>query len=1013
MVDVRQKNVVVCKPIVYGSVATYLGRKAEETKTHRWSIYVRGVDNEDLSYMISKVVITLHMSFANPVRVLTEPPYEVTEFGWGEFETQIQIHFHDANERPVDIIHMLALYPPGNQPASTKKPVISEFYDELVFNEPTEFFYKKLMAGPDREAPPHTQQDFFPTYSDVAVLKTLSQAQDFVKQEIQETKDLLLHTDIELKELKDRLAEFTKKKKQAEKSAAAVRRLAWVVRICVAYHREFRIDPMWLRCVDTLTSVVRVDERGHMLKQTHAVRRLVELDAEESDWRASRPEDRFWVTLAQDQHHDPKDNEHMSKAAHALVRPECQSESTYDQLETDNDLQDLEPSRSLAWSGPALQQQSRTTDHRSSHARVPRAPRAPLDCVVLLVLVQCNSSAVGQHRRACVEPSQRVHRTPLVLVVQVPDAGRIGHPRARRRRARPELLAAGVRQLQHAAEPDEGSHLLQMEERDPLVEHDGCADAQPMLAGPLGRRRVVEEAQVALPQVRPPRRHDGQGVHERQDPVQRQAGRDPDACAPVAADLDLWVPVVAAGLLLLDRAHPNARDAADAEGSAADPSGNECCVTLRVSHDRVDQIRDFSDARKKLNTKLLMAKDQRALLRIVDEHFSEMNDVNILTAVDRAARFASNPTSRKNRVSVTPRMNFLSKSEAPEDQLLDMSSSFLARPRTPQEIAMEKERFWKLILLAENLVNFSISIMKDGYELANFIKSIGRLGVGRQSILEPVAKQVLFVLNSDTEKHSINPHEVSIIATAIVHVSAKDLRGEPWMKDLLHAAANTLLDESTRKGKPSGLEVLIPLVRSFVIADEFHEELFALMFEELKRGRLETNAMLTPFKVRNLKSKLYQVNLDCLLHGRDTETLSLSPPLAEECKELFQSHQTQLKSTSFRIQHLVSTALDEMGIEHERSLGLDEGYSLDIALKKQMIAIEINDADSYQVLEDNGANEIPFGFVDLKARHLEQLGWVVIQLRADKYEQLGSVDDRARYLSMLLEVANNARRTQQ
>uniref|UniRef100_K3X909 RAP domain-containing protein n=1 Tax=Globisporangium ultimum (strain ATCC 200006 / CBS 805.95 / DAOM BR144) TaxID=431595 RepID=K3X909_GLOUD len=428
---------------------------------------------------------------------------------------------------------------------------------------------------------------------------------------------------------------------------------------------------------------------------------------------------------------------------------------------------------------------------------------------------------------------------------------------------------------------------------------------------------------------------------------------------------------------------------------------------------RVDQIRDFSDARKKLNTKLLMAKDQRALLRIVDEHFSEMNDVNILTAVDRAARFAANPTSRKNRMSVIPRMNFLTKSEAPEDQLLDMSPSFLARPRTPQEIATEKERFWKLILLAENLVNFSISIMKDGYELANFIKSIGRLGVGRQSILEPVAKQVLFVLNSDTEKHIINPHEASIIATAIVHVSAKDLRGEPWMKGLLHAAANTLLDESTRKGKPCGLEVLIPLVRSFVIADEFHEELFALMFDELKRDRLETSAMLTPFKVRNLKSKLYQVHLDCLLHDRDTKTLCLSSSLAEESKELFQSHQTQLKSTSFRIQHLVSTALDEMGIEHERSLGLDEGYSLDIALKKQMIAIEINDADSYQVLEDDGADEIPFGFVDLKARHLEQLGWVVIQLRADKYEQLGSVDDRVRYLSMLLEVANNARRTQQ
>lgn len=68
MADVRQKNVTVCKPIIYGSIATYLGRKAEDTKTHRWSIYVRGADDEDLSYMLSKVVIYLHTSFANPVR---------------------------------------------------------------------------------------------------------------------------------------------------------------------------------------------------------------------------------------------------------------------------------------------------------------------------------------------------------------------------------------------------------------------------------------------------------------------------------------------------------------------------------------------------------------------------------------------------------------------------------------------------------------------------------------------------------------------------------------------------------------------------------------------------------------------------------------------------------------------------------------------------------------------------------------------------------------------------------
>lgn len=78
-----------------------------------------------------------------------------------------------------------------------------------------------IFPGPDREAPPHALQEYFPTYSDVAVLKTLAQAQEFVDKEIQDAKDLLLHTDIELKELKDRIAEHTKKKKLADKNAVA------------------------------------------------------------------------------------------------------------------------------------------------------------------------------------------------------------------------------------------------------------------------------------------------------------------------------------------------------------------------------------------------------------------------------------------------------------------------------------------------------------------------------------------------------------------------------------------------------------------------------------------------------------------------------------------------------------------------------------------------------------------------------------------------------------------------
>jgi YEATS domain-containing protein 4 len=93
-------------PIAYGSIAFWLGKKAEETQTHRWTLFVRGPNGkaliptssapllasrfcysgEDISYFVSKVVFFLHESFAQPVRTVTEPPFELSENGWGEFD---------------------------------------------------------------------------------------------------------------------------------------------------------------------------------------------------------------------------------------------------------------------------------------------------------------------------------------------------------------------------------------------------------------------------------------------------------------------------------------------------------------------------------------------------------------------------------------------------------------------------------------------------------------------------------------------------------------------------------------------------------------------------------------------------------------------------------------------------------------------------------------------------------------------------------------------------------------
>ena len=61
--------------------------------------------------MVSKVVFGLHTSFKQPTRTVESPPYEVTETGWGEFDITITVHFQpDANEKPLELAHMLKLY---------------------------------------------------------------------------------------------------------------------------------------------------------------------------------------------------------------------------------------------------------------------------------------------------------------------------------------------------------------------------------------------------------------------------------------------------------------------------------------------------------------------------------------------------------------------------------------------------------------------------------------------------------------------------------------------------------------------------------------------------------------------------------------------------------------------------------------------------------------------------------------------------------------------------------------
>ncbi|XP_015889644.2 transcription initiation factor TFIID subunit 14b isoform X1 [Ziziphus jujuba] len=146
----RLKDAEIAVPIAYGTIAFYLGRKASESQSHKWTVYVRGATNEDLGVVLKRVVFQLHPSFNNPTRVVESAPFELSECGWGEFEIAISLFFHsDICDKQLDLYHHLKLYPEDESgPQSIKKPVVVETYNEIVFPDPSESFIARVQNHP-------------------------------------------------------------------------------------------------------------------------------------------------------------------------------------------------------------------------------------------------------------------------------------------------------------------------------------------------------------------------------------------------------------------------------------------------------------------------------------------------------------------------------------------------------------------------------------------------------------------------------------------------------------------------------------------------------------------------------------------------------------------------------------------------------------------------------------------------------------------------------------------------
>uniref|UniRef100_A0A1I7VJY1 YEATS family protein n=1 Tax=Loa loa TaxID=7209 RepID=A0A1I7VJY1_LOALO len=119
-----------------------------------------------------------------------KPPYEVTETGWGEFEIQIRIYFVDVNEKPVTAFHYLRLFQPQVTLPNGKTMVAAEYYDEIVFQEPTMPMYKVLSHLEGRKAEPRRFHTDFP-FVRKRTQEMINNARSEINKEIQDLMDSL------------------------------------------------------------------------------------------------------------------------------------------------------------------------------------------------------------------------------------------------------------------------------------------------------------------------------------------------------------------------------------------------------------------------------------------------------------------------------------------------------------------------------------------------------------------------------------------------------------------------------------------------------------------------------------------------------------------------------------------------------------------------------------------------------------------------------------------------------
>ncbi|TDZ23598.1 Protein AF-9-like protein [Colletotrichum orbiculare MAFF 240422] len=161
----RVKGTQVTRPFVYGTTARPFDPEhnpkpegVPEDHTHSWEVFVKGIDDTDITYWLRRVQFKLHESIPNHVRMIDgEPgkPFIIHETGWGEFEITIKMYYvTESGEKPQTLYHNLRLHPYGRTDAEKEQmlrqndgEIRAWSFDDQLFNEPYDAFYEILTSG--------------------------------------------------------------------------------------------------------------------------------------------------------------------------------------------------------------------------------------------------------------------------------------------------------------------------------------------------------------------------------------------------------------------------------------------------------------------------------------------------------------------------------------------------------------------------------------------------------------------------------------------------------------------------------------------------------------------------------------------------------------------------------------------------------------------------------------------------------------------------------------------------